>query len=208
MANWGTAGTMAAVSVITPLVLRWLLRSGSVPEGRLAYTSRWKLFTLFLGLVPPALVAIGVAAQTRPLRPDEYWAVAGLLTMFPAIAAPLALETLRVCHRFDERGIDFVSPWSAHRHLDWASVTAVRWRASLKWLDLQGPEGTKVHLSPMLEGLAPFASLALKHLPAEVLAQSPEGRAVLVLMVHGHGSALLMAPQPPTVLASQAGLQH
>lgn len=82
----------------------------------------------------------------------------------------------------------------------------VRWRPSMKWLDLVGPTGTRpVHLSPMLSGLGDFARVALERLPAGAIERSPAAHSVLVLMRERCTGELLTSRERPEKLAERSG---
>src|SRR5690242_5403093 len=99
---WSVAITVAAISIVVPIVFRWLgARRGAPPSGQLRYSNTFKRFALGLGFAPPAVVAIAVALQERPLRPDEGPAVVLLLVLFPAITGPLLVEFYGVMHTYD-----------------------------------------------------------------------------------------------------------
>jgi hypothetical protein len=193
----------AVVPIVVPIVIAGLSRAGAravAGSGELGYSRVLKWFSLGMALLPPLAVAVAVTLQRRPLRPDERGAVLGLLLFFPALSAPMALEVFRVRHRFDDAGLAFRSPWSRNRRVAFAEVTELRWRNGLKWLDIRAARGDVAHLSPFLSGLEPFARVALRQLPAAVLAACPEGRAALQVMAAGAAGELMSSSLRPEKL--------
>lgn len=208
MISWeGVVGASAA-AVVTPLVLQLLSGKAALAPGTLGYRRGVRLFTVLLAF-GPTLVVAGVALfQASPLKDEDRLPVLFLMTLFPALGLPMVLEVFRVKHRYDPMQIDFVSPWSAARTLEWSKVRRVRWRQIVKWLDLEGPEGSRaLHVSPMLSGLPEFATLALQRIPVEVLEADPEAHAALLCMKHGYNSALLMGEKTPLAITTNLGLR-
>jgi hypothetical protein len=192
--------TWCAVMALVPLVIALLARGSlaSVAPGEIRYGRLFRWFSLLIGLVPPlAVLTIVLFVQKRPLKPDERLSVVILIVMFPALALPLVVEFFRVRHRYDDEGLLFRSPWSRQRRIIWANVASVRWRRTLKWLDIETNAGVTIHISPWLAGLRPFADAALARIPSEVLTTAPEGRAVLYLMSAGVAGELVMSPAGP-----------
>lgn len=132
MANWKTGLTTAAILGLPPLVLRFLSQQASLPPGRLRYGRGPKAFALLAGVAPPLAVAAALALQKRPVREDEWLPIAVLVGLLVSLGGPLVLEFFRVNHAYDEHGIDFASPWSPRRRLEWSAVRDLRWRPSME----------------------------------------------------------------------------
>lgn len=135
----------------------------------------------------------------HPPRADEVAIVVGLVSFFALMVSPLLLEFYRVSYSFDETEIRFRTPWSKNRSLAWSAVTTMKWRPTLKFLDLS--DGTTVlHVSPLLTGLDDFARQCVERVPASVREADPEVAAVLALMEAGRGSQLAFAPARPSAM--------
>lgn len=206
MSSWEGFVGAGAAAVVTPLLLKLLSGSAAVAPGTLAYSRGARVFATLLAFGPTLVVATIVLFQSSPVKDTDRVPILFLMTLFPALGVPLVLEFFRVKHRYDPAQIEFVSPWSANRSLEWSQVRRVRWRQVVKWLDFEGPDGSRaLHISPMLSGLPEFATLALQRIPPSVLAADPEALAALICMKHGLNSALVMGEKTPSAI--QAGLQ-
>ena len=191
-----------AVPMVVPLIV-WLSRTGglgAVKPGEIRYSRGLRWLGLSLALVPNLGLLTILAFIGRPLRPDEPAAFAGMLLLFGGLGTPLVLEFFRVRHHFDDDGLSFRSPWSRHRRVAWIDVSAVTWRKVMKSLDIKTHGGVKVHISPLLAGLKPFADLALARIPPAVLSANPPARAALQVMSAGAAAELMMSPAPPEEL--------
>jgi hypothetical protein len=200
----GTVVGPAVAPAVVLLVLLWLSKAAlrPAPAGELRYSRAFTWFSLALTFLPAlgVCVLVVLVRVSRPFHQGELSAVFFMLALFLGLGLPLVLEFVLVRHTFDEAGLTFRSPWSRHRHVGFADVASLRWRKVMKWLDLRTSRGDVAHLSPLLSGLGPFAEVALRRIPPEVLAASPAGRAVLQLMVAGAVGELAMSPLPPEKL--------
>jgi len=195
------------ISVVVPVVLRAISGTGGARGlSRLQYSKTARFFALFT-FAPVVAVALAVTFQARPLHEGEGQAVLGLLLGFAAVGILLVLEFFRVVHDYGAAGVTYRSPWSPQRRIEWTSVAAISWRSSSKWLDLvPAGAGRRLHFSPMLGGLAPFAQIALERIPAQVLAAEPEAHAALRVMAAGCGRKLLMDARQPSQLATDLAI--
>jgi hypothetical protein len=194
--------TAGLIAVVVPMVLRALGQASSVEPGRVAYGRTQRGFAAVMSIVPP----LGVLALAFAKPPSSIWevvAIAMLALFFPALSLPLLLEFTRVAHRYDDRGCDFVSPWSRRRRLEWSEVEELKWRPTLKWLDFHASDARPFHFSPMLGGLEDFATVALASIHPAVLERNPEPASALRLMATGNASALGMSHLPPSQLWRQ-----
>lgn len=192
--------TIALITAAVPLVLRLLSSAAAAPgtKGTLAYSAGVRRFGVALAVVPAVL--LGTFAVLHPPRTDEVAIVVGLVSFFALMVSPLLLEFYRVSYSFDETEIRFRTPWSKNRSLAWSAVTTMKWRPTLKFLDLS--DGTTVlHLSPLLTGLDEFARQCVERVPASVREADPEVAAVLALMEAGRGSQLAFAPARPSAMS-------
>ena len=191
---------LGLTGALVPILLVLLGRGAAarVEPGQLRYSRLLRWFSVLLGLLPPlAILTIIQFLQKRPLRSDEHLPVLLMTLGFPALMLPVMIEFLRVQHHFDDAGLMFQSPWSRYRWVAWGEVVSVRWRRGAKSLTLETRAGVKVHLSPWLAGLKPFADVALARLPPAVLTAHPEGRVVLLLMSAGVAAELMTSPLTP-----------
>ena len=113
------------------------------------------------------------------------------------------LEFWRVNHAYDERGLEYRSPWSRHRSVAWIQIKDVKWRPVAKWLDMvPGDGGALFHFSPMLAGMEGLAAIALREIPESALARDPEALAALQLMASGNARALISDARKPRAIAA------
>jgi hypothetical protein len=188
------------ILVIVPLMLRWLSSGSTRPgaPGTLAYGTKHRVFAVVLTLA--LVLMVGGVAIAHPPKGRDLLIALGMLAFFAALVTPLLLEFYRVHFVFDELGVSVNSPWSPKRTLRWSDVRAVRWRSSMKWLDLTDASGIRVHLSPWLMGLDHFARLAVVRIPNEVIGQDRDTLAVLELMQQGRAGELVWANDRPSAL--------
>jgi hypothetical protein len=198
----------AVVVAVVPLVLAGLSRAGAlaiVKPGELRYSRALRWFASLMALLPPLGVCALLLFVNKPTSPGDRLAFVGLLVFFPALAAPLVLEFVRVRHTYDDAGVSIRSPWSKHREFSWTDVSSLRWRKIAKWFDIKTHQGVTFHVSPWLAGLQRFADVALARIPSAVVAAHPEGRAVLMLMSAGRANDLMTEQLPPEQLLAQRG---
>lgn len=157
------------------------------------------------------LILAGVAVLTlrgRPLAASEVRWLVGTAAVFVALGASMVVEFFGVKHEYDDAGITYRSPWSTTRRIAWAEVAKIEWRPMLKWLDIVPLDDSKrLHLHPMLGGLAPFAKLALQQVPSHAWADQPEAYIALRLMASGHHAMLTIDARKPSQLAADPELQ-
>lgn len=196
--DWSNAVTAALVVALVPLAIKLLGSSrGAPPPGEVRYSLTWKVFAVGMTLVPAGGIAALAALQAKPLQPDDRVAVAGLIGGFLAMGVPFVVEIFGVRHAFDDRGFTYRSPWSRRRSLRWEEVTELRWRPSMKWLELRDRRGGRFRISLLLGGLEAMAGTALGRIPAGVLERWRTGAAVLELMRRGHVLGLVMSQVRP-----------
>jgi hypothetical protein len=209
MYSWDSAITVATILVTVHLLLRLLARQGRMPSGRLAYGPALKAFAVLICLAGPLLLLVVVAILKHPLRPNDWPALASIVALFGFIGGGLALEVFRVGAAFDEFGIEFASPWSPRRRIEWSAVSSLRWQPSARLLDLLGPAGVRpIHINPMLSGLDAFARTALERVAPEVLVQSPPARGALLLMRDGKSATLFTSMGTSAALAGLSNARN
>jgi len=192
---------------LIPLVLRAMCGPSSLPCGRcLRYGKGMAGFGAFVLSIALA-IALAAGFQARPLRPSEVSAVESMVVAFGLVGALFLVEAFAIDHAYDDAGITYRSLWSRKRRVAWTEVERIEWRPIVKWLDLvPRGGGTALHISPMLGGLAPFAELALRQVPAYVLAAKPEAVAALHAMAAGRHAELLASRKRPAELMEELGL--
>jgi hypothetical protein len=196
------------IFILVPLAIRALTgQPGAQGRARLRYSRAARAMGVVM-LLPYVAAIVAVVLQERALRADELRVVATMLVVLPGLGLLLVVELFRVNHDYGARGWNYRSPWSAHRRVDWVEVAAVEWRPALKWLDFVLRDGERrLHVSPMLSGLRPFAQLALERLPKAVLVEPSEGCAALRVMASGHASKLLLDSALPSRIAARLNLR-
>jgi hypothetical protein len=197
---------IALTLVAVPLMLRAITgRAGAGGVARLRYSTVARAFG---ALTLAALLAATVGALLQPGALESISYSGAISTfLFFTLTAAISVEFFSVNHDFGAAGVNYRSPWSRRRQLEWRNVAAIRWRPTLKWLDIVPKDGgPPLHISPLLSGLAPFAQTALQSLPREVLDEKGEGRAALTVMAAGRGTALLLGSGRPSDLVAELGL--
>jgi hypothetical protein len=197
---------IALTFVAVPLLLRAIMgRAGAGGAARLRYSTSARAFsTLALAALLAAMVAAGL--QPGTLAGIGYPAALSMF-VFVALVMAMSVEFFRVSHDFGAAGVNYRTPWSRGRYLEWRNVASIEWRPTLKWLDIVPKDGgPTLHISPLLGGLAPFAQTALQSLHREVLDEDGEGRAALNVMAAGRGTALALSSRRPSELVTDLRL--
>ncbi|MFZ5892541.1 MAG: hypothetical protein ACOY0T_15890 [Myxococcota bacterium] len=188
--------TLALIAIIVPLALRAMSGKGAA-TGRVRYSTAARWIVALCGLF--MLVAAAVATASSRTGDARGALVLGALA---ALGIGAALEFWGVNHSYDNKGIEYRSPWSRHRSVAWSEINELKWRSAMKWLDLVPAEGRVIHLSPMLAGLDGLASIALDKVPEAARSRDPEALAALRLMANGAASALITDARRPSVIAA------
>lgn len=156
-------------------VLSWLLaarkpvmRSSSEAEFILRYGLAWRAVVWVLLVLPPAgLLALGLFAGVPKDQIHIPFLMAG---GFLALSVPLSIEVFGISHRVGPDGIERGSPWRrARASLAWKDLRTVRWNEGAKWFVLEAADGTRMRVSPYLDGLAPFRHFLLTAAPAAAI---------------------------------------
>jgi hypothetical protein len=189
------------------VLVRWCLRAlhgpAALRDRRLQYSIVAKAFPALL-LLGVTSVALAVLLKETPVSTVGIKWLAGAGMAFATLGVLMAVEFFGVRHAYDDAGITFRSPWSPNRRIAWAEISRVEWRPVLKWLDLVPSDtGRRLHLHPMLGGLAPFARLALQQIPSSAWADRLEARAALQLMAAGEHAALGLDGRKPSAVARE-----
>jgi hypothetical protein len=178
----------------------WALRAMSGPphlaKPQLRYSKVAKGF---------AVMVLGGAAIAMPLSGVQHPTGIAMLALTSVVSA-LVTEFFAVRHDYDNTGITYRSAWSRCRRVSWSEIDKVEWRPMVKWLDLETRDGRRLHLPPMLGGLAGFAQLALRQLSPLALVQGNEAQTVLQIMAAGHGAILTIDARAPAEIARQLGM--
>jgi hypothetical protein len=178
----------------------WALRAMSGPphlaKPQLRYSKVAKGF---------AVIALGGAAIATFVGGVLHPGGMAMLALTGVVSA-LAAEFFGVRHHYDNTGITYRSAWSRRRRVSWSEIDKVEWRPTVKWLDLKTRDGRRLHLPPMLGGLAGFAQLALRQISPLAWVQGSEAQTVLRLMAAGHGAILTTDARPPGEIARRLGM--
>lgn len=189
--------TLALIAIVVPLALR-AMSGKAAATGRVRYSAAARWIVALCGL--SLLVAAAFATASSRTGDARGALVLGALA---ALAVGAALEFWRVNHSYDDKGIEYRSPWSRHRSVAWSDIKELKWRSAMKWLDLVPAEGrAPIHLSPMLAGLEGLAAIALEKVPEAARARNPEAMAALRIMANGAASALITDARRPSMIAA------
>lgn len=85
-------------------------------------------------------------------KTSELIAVLGLFSGFGFAALACFAEYFKVKGTFDEKGIEFYTPWTGLKKEPWDDLTSATFNASMYWYTLQFKSGKKVRLSSYLLG--------------------------------------------------------
>lgn len=187
--------------------LRALVGPARLADGRhLRYSNAARGFAILsLLFVPMVALAVTFLGDPPPMKDLKILLIVGAVLV--AINITMAIEVFLVEHQYDDAGVDYRSPWSSKRRIGWANIAKIEWRPVLKWLDLVPADGSKrLHFSPMVGGLAPFAQLALQQIPPYAWAGQSEARVVLELLAAGQGAQLLVDSRTPSDVAAEREL--
>ena len=192
------------VAVTLPLVFRFLSSRSSAPiePGTLRYSTTARVLSAILTLALPTMVVVVLLLSNKPLATGDVKWVLLIIGMGLTLGSPLLLETVRVRLDFDDRALRIATPWSRNRSIAWGDVVEVRWVSWAKWLDFRGADGSVIHVSPLLSGLAAFGAHARAQVSANAKV-SPASDAVMRLFIAGRAGELLMSPLKPEQLANQ-----
>lgn len=182
---------LAVLGILPPLMMM-LYRSRPAAAGCLCYGRGSKIFLGLLGLTVLAIgVVVPIGLFTSP-RPVELSAliIMPVFLLIPAGGLWMLGDVVFIRHHFDVQGIEYRSPWSRHRSIAWASVTAIRWRAAAQWVDFHDAQGGVMHFSTMLVGIAEFSAMALEKVPAAARESSPEAIVILAALTRGQAASL------------------
>ncbi|HET9552716.1 MAG TPA: PH domain-containing protein [Anaeromyxobacteraceae bacterium] len=133
-----------------------------------------------IAILPCAAIAVvALFVAWAPGAESSGWILAGFMGLLGLASGGylLALEA-RGCIRVDEAAIEKVGAFTRRRSA-WADVAKVTFNPVNNWFFLTLPGGARLYVVEGLDGIADFADLALRHLPAAVLKASPEAEEAL-----------------------------
>jgi hypothetical protein len=190
--------TLGLIALVVPIALR-AIAGKTATNGSVRYSGGARWFAAIFSLL---FLAATVFAATSSARGAAVGA--SIFAAFVGLGVFLLLEFSRVKHSYDDKGIHYRSPWSAHRSVAWRDIEAICWRSLMKWLDLM-PSGhqRRVHLSPLLGGLDGLATTILRNVSPSALATDPEALAALRLMANGHAGVMVNDARKPSVIAAE-----
>jgi hypothetical protein len=157
---------------------------GPVPlvDGRLVLRPSPQ-FPLLLGigaLFPAGLIAV-VTLRSWISEPDRLSTpiAGGLATVVVvAFSALQFVSAFRARLVVDDTGLERVGV-VARRRVGWRDVARVVYNPSQRWFFVTSSRGARLWIPEDLRGIAQFADLALRRLPASVLDEDPNARDVL-----------------------------
>jgi len=192
--NHIAAGVFTA---LIPVILRLLARpSRELPtKGLLVYPRSWRGLAVCLCLLP--LIVFDVIVLTREWTMSDVLVLGGTFGGLTVVTGlPIAIEVFRASYIFDGEGIQVRSPWSRQRTIKWCDVTRVRWRNTMKWLDISTKDSV-VHISPLLLNLEELAQMCRRHIPDHLL-DNEDVDVVVRFMGMGRASELAFAAVRPS----------
>jgi hypothetical protein len=181
-------GFAAAVLIMLaiPVLLAWSGRRRRLRIGRDAGAVVLRMprghhaILASIAVLPFAGIAyVALAAQWEAGSESNAWIMGGLMAAIGAGAGGylLALEA-RARIRVDDQGIERVGAFTTRRAA-WSDVAKVTFNPVNNWFFLTLTRGGRLYFVEGLDGIADFAEIALRRLPREVLAASPDAAEAL-----------------------------
>jgi hypothetical protein len=133
-----------------------------------------------IAILPCAAIAgVALAVRWAPGAESSGLVLGGFMALLGLASGGylLALE-VRGCIRVDDAAIEKVGAFTRRRSA-WGDVAKVTFNPVNNWFFLTLAGGARLYVVEGLDGIADFADLALRHLPAEVLTASPEAAEAL-----------------------------
>jgi hypothetical protein len=132
---------------------------GSAEQGTLRYGA-WLIVLAWCCLAFVALAASALFID-RDVWVDrgELFAVLGLIVGFGAGAGYCFAEYFLTRGTYDDKGIDFYTPWTGRKTERWSDLSGAVFNAQSSWYVLTFRSGKKVRLSSMLSGHGGVLSL-------------------------------------------------
>ena len=124
------------------------------PQGLVAYgaTFRFLVYLLWIGVGGLLVAGIFHGPETR----GELIAGIGCWLVLSAITLALHLEFVFVKIKYDDDGIQTVSPWRSPRNIPWSDVTNVRYSDALQGYVVETTNNGDVRCHRYLSGLDGF----------------------------------------------------
>ena len=117
---------------------------------------RWGWGLIVLGSLCLAIVGLAVGAffYDDNIWTDrgEFFAWVGLLVGFGAAAVYCFAEYFLVRGTYDDRGIEFYTPWTGLKAEKWEDLQSAEFSALMNWYVLKFHDGKTIRLSNMLSG--------------------------------------------------------
>jgi len=85
-------------------------------------------------------------------KPSELYSIIGLFVGFGIASVYCFGEYFKVRGRFDEKGIDFTSPWTGKKSESWEDLESIKFNSQANWYVLHFKSGEKIRLSSLLSG--------------------------------------------------------
>jgi hypothetical protein len=181
-------GFAAAVLVMLaiPVLLAWSGRRRRLRVGRddgavvLRMPRGHHAILATIAIVPFAGIAyVALSAEWAAGSESNAWIMGGLMAAIGAIAGGyLLMLEARARIRVDDQGIEKVGALTTRR-VAWSDVAKVTFNPVNSWFFLTLAGGGRLYVVDGLEGNGDFAEIALRRLPREVLAGSPDAAEAL-----------------------------
>lgn len=176
-------GFIAAVVVMLaiPVLLAWSGHRRRLRVGRVAGAAVLRMprghyaILATIAILPFTGIAyVAFSAQWAVGSESNAWVLGGLMGTVGAISGGylLALEA-RGRIRVDDFGIEKVGALMTRR-ASWSEVVKVTFNPLNSWFFLTLARGGRLYVLDGMDGIADFAEIALRRLPREVLAASPD----------------------------------
>lgn len=85
-------------------------------------------------------------------KPSEMYAIFGIFVGFGVGAIYCFGEYFKVRGVFDDKGIDFYTPWTGRKAEKWENIESIKFNATANWYVLTFKSGKKIRLSNLLSG--------------------------------------------------------
>jgi hypothetical protein len=145
----GLIGGLASVAICSYISAKV---RGSAGQG----TLRWGAWLVVLGFCCLAFVALAFAALFIDANVwedgGELFAVVGLIVGFGFGAAYCFAEYFLTRGTYDDKGVDFYTPWTGRKVELWSDLGGVERNAQMSWYVLTFRSGNKIRISTMLSG--------------------------------------------------------
>jgi hypothetical protein len=145
----GLIGGLASIAICSYISAKV---RGSAQQG----TLRWGAWLVVLGFCCLAFVALAFSALFVDANVwedgGELFAVIGLIVGFGFGAGYCFAEYFLTRGIYDDKGIDFYTPWTGRKTELWSALCGVELNDQMSWYVLTFRSGNKIRISTMLSG--------------------------------------------------------